>query len=672
MPRKKIPLIDVIKINSKKIDDILSKYKGGIDEIRDGRNQFLSKKTPDRSSFKKHENDYKYIMRFEKKARDASAAIINKLLKRKLVKIEPVSAKENNVNKEVAQEEPVTTNDDDVCYNKKLDTPLPQDYRSNFDCNSCNSCNASKSFVSNFHGGIDASIFTVHEEQDITEQLIDTNANEIGNEDSISNDNNISIPIVENVSDDESNDVNEVSDQGSVDNDNDESDEDNFDDNNDDIVEESVDDDSEDDDSNIECFNCCRSKNGYYNYFSSLYQLEFFEVNSSVIRKRAKFKNYPIDYNDTDLLYPFCYHCTTHLTCEDSDKNDKPEFTWPAFIWYILINEDLRTKYGVLHLWKFIPIIWRHWWIDAFKESIPDMNERNSISIEFPKPFFIDRTPDIEEWNSKISSYTLPNLAYAMNKNALPTVSCPYGCSAFIFRHRKVAIDIILQKFLRKSFISKCILDKHAIKFVETVRDDFIRDYDDYDCWLLNDDWKILPSIYFDEGVPYVMTCDEHDHGSIKSFVHPPRSAFNNNLPSIYSDQLSHCSIRTRTIKPMAKKYYSTAFQMHEQRANFNGIDTCNISTYRQFNFNSSLLSKFEAVSIVNRPDINALLNQLVEEKIISKEIANGKRTFASKLTENIDFTKYHCGPTYVPFEACMSMQRDLRSSLITVTIDNR
>ena len=78
-----------------------------------------------------------------------------------------------------------------------------------------------------------------------------------------------------------------------------------------------------------------------------------------------------------------------------------------------------------------------------------------------------------------------------------------------------------------------------------------------------------------------MITCNDNDHGSIKSFVHPPISVFNNNIPSIYSDQLSHCSIRTQTIKPMERKYYSTAFQIHEQRANFNGINTCNISTYR-------------------------------------------------------------------------------------------
>ena len=40
MPRRKIPLIDVIKINSKKILDIISKYEGGIDEIKAGRNKY--------------------------------------------------------------------------------------------------------------------------------------------------------------------------------------------------------------------------------------------------------------------------------------------------------------------------------------------------------------------------------------------------------------------------------------------------------------------------------------------------------------------------------------------------------------------------------------------------------------------------------------------------------
>ena len=185
--------------------------------------------------------------------------------------------------------------------------------------------------------------------------------------------------------------------------------------------------------------------------------------------------------------------------------------------------------------------------------------------------------------------------------------------------------------------------------------------------------WTIRPSIAFIKGIPVVLTCKDHNHGTTSFIIHPPRSPSFHNLPSKYSDQLAHCSIRTQTIKPMSKKYYSNAFQMHEQRGSFNGIDTCNISTYRKFDFHSTLLSQYESCSLMNRPDINSLLNQLVEEKAISKVTANGKREYASSRYNGFDFSKYYAGATYVPFHVSMSMQRDILSnSLITVTIDDR
>ena len=67
MPWRKIPLIDVIKINSKNILDIISKYDGSIDKIIDGRNKHCNNKTPDQSIFKKHSNDYKNLMKLQKK-----------------------------------------------------------------------------------------------------------------------------------------------------------------------------------------------------------------------------------------------------------------------------------------------------------------------------------------------------------------------------------------------------------------------------------------------------------------------------------------------------------------------------------------------------------------------------------------------------------------------------
>ena len=73
---------------------------------------------------------------------------------------------------------------------------------------------------------------------------------------------------------------------------------------------------------------------------------------------------------------------------------------------------------------------------------------------------------------------------------------------------------------------------------------------------------------------------------------------------------------------------------MHEQRGTFNGIDTCNITSCRNFNFRSVLLRNAEARSIINRSDINALLSQMVEEGTMSKCVAEGKQIHAQKNLE--------------------------------------
>ena len=392
------------------------------------------------------------------------------------------------------------------------------------------------------------------------------------------------------------------------------------------------------------CFNCHRRQSLFlYQEFGPLYQTDFFEVMNCDIKKRRRFKLCTVDSNAPNEYHTFCCQCTEHLTCVSSKEANTLEFTWPAFVWYFLC--DFQATYQPSHLWKFIPFIWRYWWLDEFKSSVLDSNERNNISLRYPKPFFIDRSCEMQEWEEQICSQTLPNLRTACNKFCIPNVLCPFGCSTFIFRNGYIGFDIIILRFLPKCIFKKFLTNKNLFKFVESVRDDYIREDDDYNCWLLNRNWCILPTLCFYEGAPFVMTCDDHHGGTTKLFIHPPRSPLQHNLPSKYSDQLCHCSIRTRTIKPMAKKYYSNAFQMHEQRGSFNGVDTCNISSYRKFDFVSSLLTKFESVSIVNRADINSLLNQLVEERVMSKSVAIGKRNFAYKTCSEYNFKKYYKVP---------------------------
>ena len=81
----------------------------------------------------------------------------------------------------------------------------------------------------------------------------------------------------------------------------------------------------------------------------------------------------------------------------------------------------------------------------------------------------------------------------------------------------------------------------------------------------------------------------------------------------------------------MKASKYSNTCQMHEQRGTFNGIDTCSIADYGNFNFCSKLLDKSEGRSIKNRPDTNALLTQLSNAHIISANVATTRREAAEK-----------------------------------------
>ena len=151
-----------------------------------------------------------------------------------------------------------------------------------------------------------------------------------------------------------------------------------------------------------------------------------------------------------------------------------------------------------------------------------------------------------------------------------------------------------------------------------STRDDYVRDSDDdYEDLLLNPAWKVLPSLAYVEGKgPEVLTCREHNKGTNKQYVHTPRQPYHI-IPSEKGDQLCHAVVKTRLIKPMRAAKYSNIYQMHEQRGSFQGIDTCDVTDFGDFSFTSILLDESESRSIMNRPDINSLLDSLEKDGYI-------------------------------------------------------
>ena len=238
-------------------------------------------------------------------------------------------------------------------------------------------------------------------------------------------------------------------------------------------------------------------------------------------------------------------------------------------MWGFLSDDDILDVYGV-NIWKFVPDIWRYWWIDAANAHA----ELEDVSIEHPSPIFKDITKDISDMKSGLEINTLSEIMRCCNEYLIPSVLCPWGESEYIHNCGKLAYDTVCQRYLLKCHIKKINSDK-LLEKVNSSRDDYIREsQEEYDVLLLNPSWKVLPSIAFIEGKgPHVMTCREHDDGTTKSYIHPPRQP-HHIIPRQMGDQLCHAVIKPRLIKPVKYGLKNNIYSMHEQRGSYQGVDT--------------------------------------------------------------------------------------------------
>ena len=149
------------------------------------------------------------------------------------------------------------------------------------------------------------------------------------------------------------------------------------------------------------------------------------DVNSS---RKFKFVDSTNNEDIADELI-LCKECSVHLTSNENRKiYEAPVNTWPGFIWSVLSNESLVNKYGV-KIWQFIPQQWRHWWLCSAFDYFPE-----EISIQNPPSYFVDKTIEMNEWDTDIESMSLARLQDTTNKHLMPCVLCPWGCSEFYHR----------------------------------------------------------------------------------------------------------------------------------------------------------------------------------------------------------------------------------------------
>ena len=202
----------------------------------------------------------------------------------------------------------------------------------------------------------------------------------------------------------------------------------------------------------------------------------------------------------------------------------------------------------------------------------------------------------------------------------VPKVLCPWGCSEYVHKCGHLHLDIVLQRYLKRNELS--MINEHCkCNYVDSSRDDYLLRDDDYESWLFNNDLKAKPSVAILPGKgAVVLTCRLHNGGTPKKYFHIPRSPRISILPAASSDQLAPIVMKPRTIKQMKKSKYCTKFQMVEQRGSFQGIDTFEVTAFKDFGFGSAILDDSESRILSYRPDIRAMLSTYVENGIISQQ----------------------------------------------------
>ena len=89
----------------------------------------------------------------------------------------------------------------------------------------------------------------------------------------------------------------------------------------------------------------------FINSFIYLFSISLFMQmhNSDTICKHRKFK-FIIVPNNRIVSFKLCAQCSQHLTLPELQEANKPEFTWPAFIWGLLNDTNIKRKYGETYI----------------------------------------------------------------------------------------------------------------------------------------------------------------------------------------------------------------------------------------------------------------------------------------------------------------------------------
>jgi hypothetical protein len=211
-------------------------------------------------------------------------------------------------------------------------------------------------------------------------------------------------------------------------------------------------------------------------------------------------------------------------------------------------------------------------------------------------------------------------------------------------------------------------------RLVQSCSNRYFRENDDWATILLNPDWRVKPSVLLENGCLQVLTCKWHDGGNDKLTLYPPQSPHGHVLNAEQSDQLAPVVRKHRVTRPMKASKYCTVFQMVQQRCEYSGVSTTDLTNHSDFSRVTELRSQHEEASIIGRTDINMLLQRTVENGVLSQEHANNMvRKARIRFGDEEELRHNTEGATYIGFSDMVRIQLFESSDKKTITlIDDR
>ena len=366
------------------------------------------------------------------------------------------------------------------------------------------------------------------------------------------------------------------------------------------------------------CASCRRCSTVYHS-------LELTEIDCNDIGKKqygAKI------FNRSSVL--LCQLCQQYRRRDN--HNATFQIAWPCVFWSFFTHEKLVTA----DLWSKLPPTLLFSWIhsDNFDFASTKLLY-NFVSV----PMFQDITNDLKELRSLFDNWSSHELSSLLNKHFFPVVKCPVGCWTFIEKTGSISLNHYLSSLVRSYKAFGCNGDVYlrGIRF----------DYADHEKVFPNDDAcpVVKPSICFTDGVPVLVTCEDHDQKIPHQYCHVPKSPFNRLISSL-SDRFCPAVLSTRTMKPFRPNFSSASFKMYKMEGSFQGTSTCYVSEQRRLDKTDDALLLREQLYMNLRADVRRVLLKLVTEKVVSQRFAEEvlslcgeyDKTMADKCLEGSQF----------------------------------